>query len=88
MSLNVKKALDVVKKFEMVWPDAHGNDTNVKSYDTNTTGNKRGNKNSIKLEPINHAIVDKRVTTGDMLGLYKKGTNMKSLDNLSNASSR
>lgn len=26
MSLNVKKALEVVKRFEMVWPDKQGND--------------------------------------------------------------
>lgn len=26
LSLNVKKALDVVKKFEMIWPDKQGND--------------------------------------------------------------
>lgn len=26
LSLNVKKALDVVQKFEMVWPDKDGND--------------------------------------------------------------
>jgi len=26
MSLNVKRALEVVKKFEMVWPDKQGND--------------------------------------------------------------
>lgn len=26
LSLNVRKALDVVKKFEMIWPDKQGND--------------------------------------------------------------
>jgi hypothetical protein len=26
LTLNVRKALDVVQKFEMVWPDKDGND--------------------------------------------------------------
>jgi len=28
--LNVKKALEVVKQFEMVWPDKQGNDASFK----------------------------------------------------------
>ena len=31
LSFNVRKALDVVKKFEMAWPDAQGNLEAVKN---------------------------------------------------------
>lgn len=30
LTFNVKRALDLVKKFEMSWPDRHGNDTYTK----------------------------------------------------------
>ncbi len=58
LSFNVRKALDVVKKFEMAWPDAQGNLETVKNPFEPQAGVK-------ELKPL---------TAGDRLGLYKQPT--------------
>jgi len=63
LSLNVKKALEVVKKFEMVWPDRHGNDA---AHSKPPTSNKLAMQ-------VGTPAID--TTTGERLGLYKNTGN-------------
>ena len=67
LSFNVRKALDVVKKFEMAWPDAQGNLEAVKNPFEPQAGVK-------ELKPL---------TAGDRLGLYKMPTMEAPADTLS-----
>ena len=66
MSLNVRKALDVVKKFEMIWPDKQGNDA---AFTIPPAGSGRLQNQNMSLVPRGDAF-DKQ-TAGERLGLYK-----------------
>ena len=58
LSFNVTKALEIVKKFEMVWPDRYGNDQPPQSDNKSLT------------DPLNAPVL----TAGERIGLYKSSS--------------
>ena len=67
LTLNVKKAMDVVNKFEMVWPDKDGNDPRG-------VGTIANQKQITGKQFQNMQVGDpaEQITAGERLGLYKK----------------
>ena len=66
MTLNVKKAMEVVQKFEMVWPHRESNDPRGQG--------KPPLKQQQEPFAVNMmGIPVKETTTGERMGLYRKG---------------
>lgn len=63
LSFNVTKALEIVKKFEMVWPDRYGNDPVDPAIASMSSAKP-------PVDPLNAPVL----TAGERIGLYKSSS--------------